>query len=68
MNAAEVRSLRKSMRLSQSEFGALLGCSQPEVSRIEGGGPMSAKVQASLVLLQWLDEATEIDTEIVRLK
>ena len=67
MNAAEVKSLRQSMRLSQSDFGALIGCSQPEVSRIESGGPMSSKVRASLVLLQWLDEATEIDASMARM-
>ena len=67
MNAIEVRSLRQSMRLSQSDFGALIGCSQPEVSRIEGGGPMSAKVRASLVLLQWLDEVQEIDSSMARM-
>ena len=67
MNAAEIKSLRQSLRLSQSDFGALIGCTQPEVSRIEGGGPMSAKVRASLVLLQWLDEATEIDASMARM-
>ena len=62
MNALDrhqIRDLRAALGLNQAEFGQLLGCSQPEISRMEGGGQISRKTKAALVLLQWLEETGE---------
>lgn len=55
----QIRDLRQALGLNQAEFGRLLGCSQPEISRMEAGGPISRKTKAALVLLQWLEETGE---------
>ena len=59
MNALQIRDLRAALGLNQVEFGALIGCTQPEISRMEAGGPISRKTRAALVLLQWLEETGE---------
>ena len=59
MNHLQIRDLRKSIGLNQGDFGRLIGCTQPEISRLEAGGPISRKTRAALVLLQWLEETGE---------
>ena len=62
MNALDhlqIRDLRKSIGLNQADFGRLIGCTQPEISRMEAGGPISRKTRAVLVLLQWMEESGE---------
>ena len=62
MNALDhnqIRDLRTALGLNQSDFGRLIGCTQPEISRLEAGGPISRKTRAALVLLQWLEETGE---------
>ena len=59
MNHLQIRDLRKSIGLHQGDFGRLIGCTQPEISRLEAGGPISRKTRAALVLLQWLEETGE---------
>ena len=59
MNALQIRDLRVALGLNQTEFGGLIGCTQPEISRLEAGGPISRKTRAALVLLQWLEETGE---------
>lgn len=60
--AGEIRSLRRSIGLNQSQLAQLLGCTRPVVSDLERGAPASKRILASLRLLQWLIEAGEIPT------
>ena len=55
MNARQVKSFRKSLRLTQQEFATLLGLSFASVNRWENGATTATGL--SLVLLQLLDEA-----------
>ena len=59
MNALQIRDLRAALGLNQADFGGLIGCTQPEISRMEAGGPISRKTRAALVLLQWIEETGE---------
>lgn len=50
-----IRDLRKRLGCSQRQFGQLVGCTQPEISRLESGTDRpSAKLRAALTLLEWL--------------
>lgn len=56
-----LRALRHALRLSQTDLGALIGCSQPEISRMEAGTRKpSRKVLAALTLVEWLHETGEM--------
>ena len=59
LNHLQIRDLRAALGLNQADFGGLIGCTQPEISRMEAGGPISRKTRAALVLLQWLEETGE---------
>ena len=59
LNHLQIRDLRAALGLNQADFGRLIGCTQPEISRLEAGGPISRKTRAALVLLQWLEETGE---------
>lgn len=53
-----VRDIRRRLRCTQRQLGQLVGCTQPEISRLEAGTDRpSAKLRAALTLLDWLVSA-----------
>lgn len=62
MNFSDLRKMRRAAKLSQSELGERVGCSQPTIHRIENGDgePQGA---LRITVSKWLEEARELHSD-----